>query len=1203
MLFYQRIGIWTGLSAIACILGLTPGVVAQIVPDNSLGSEGSIVTPNVNSIKGVIDRIDGGAIRGSSLFHSFQDLNVDTLQKVYFANPAGIEAILGRVTGTQSSSIFGTLGVLGNANLYLINPNGILFGQDAQLDISGSFFAGTNESLLLDNGYQFSTENPDTPPLLTLNISPGLQTGLPAQGVIYNRGNLFVGQNLTFVGQSIDLEGQLNAGEDLTVQGTDSLKIRDTITHPFIAQAGNQLLIQGNKVDVFALNHSASGFFSGGDMVFRSANAIGGNAHFFSGGNFWIEQTNGNPGDLSSSDDPVIRASGDVNFGSYTGASLHIFAGGSVTADSITVNGTDTTANSIQETVVLSDGTTIDVDGSETPTVDIRAGTTAFNPQGNTGDTTGFTPALNTTGTGTSADITIDQIFNFGGLVFLTNQYQPNPNLSGDITVDSRIRTPLGPDGGGKVVIDSRGKITTPSTLDTSGFDLSTFTFANPGGDITLLANGDIFMPNGSQIFSEGSAGGSITLKSQSAIIQEEAPSEASFIESAGYGDGQGGDVILEAPSIFLSNFVQSNLRQDAAGTGGKLIITADSLTANNAILVNVTRGGDGGKVIVNADSIELKDSQIGSRSVSGMEGDAGDVEINTDTLIAEGATPSVLSITEATGDGGKVTINANSISLLRGTQIRTTTIGTGDAGDVEINADDIVVDGAILRSIPGVPEPIPSVTAIASEVSGFGASPGGGNGGQIEINTRRLSVTNGAGISASTGQGKTGDAGEIVINASESVVFDGNPGEPFSPSGAFVGTLSGATGEGGSLAINTPSLSVTNGAQLEALTEGSGNAGKIEIDANSIFISGEDTGLFSNAAEGSSGDGGLIQVTGNALILKDGAQISTDTAGTGDAGNTVINVDNVINIMGEDTGIFSSTTSESTGNSGSIFIDPELVQIRDGGAISVDSEGTGTGGSIQLQGGRLILDNGRISAEAASDDGGNIALSLDDIIILRGGSLISATAGIESGFGNGGNIQIATPFVVAIPGQNSDITANAFQGDGGNISIATNTLFFIELRDLTNPREVMTNDITVTSDLGVDGTFSLSSPEIDPESGLIKLPDQLADTSNQVVKTCAAAEGNVFTITGRGGVPSDPTAPIRGQTLLSDVRDFAATAIDNEPQAQESVPNPGESTSEGRYLVEATGWVKNEQGEVELVAAVPQETLPNQYANCHSAR
>lgn len=117
-----------------CFFGSLSPAIGQINGDRTLGAESSVIVPNVN-IKGIpSDQIEGGAIRGTSLFHSFTEFSIREGRGAYFSNPAGIENILSRVTGTNPSNIFGRLGVLGNANLFLINPNGALvsassFGQ------------------------------------------------------------------------------------------------------------------------------------------------------------------------------------------------------------------------------------------------------------------------------------------------------------------------------------------------------------------------------------------------------------------------------------------------------------------------------------------------------------------------------------------------------------------------------------------------------------------------------------------------------------------------------------------------------------------------------------------------------------------------------------------------------------------------------------------------------------------------------------------------------------------------------------------------------------------------------------------------------------------------------------------------------------------------------------------------------------------
>ncbi|MCJ8280713.1 MAG: filamentous hemagglutinin N-terminal domain-containing protein, partial [Rivularia sp. ALOHA_DT_140] len=141
-------------------------VQAQLLPDKTLGNENSLVSP-INSLE---DRINGGAIRGSNLFHSFKEFNIDSNQSVYFNNPTAIKNILTRVTGSNQSQILGKLGVLGNANLFFINPNGIIFGKEASLDINGSFVSSTASYINFLDGKQFSAVSPETKPLLTICV-------------------------------------------------------------------------------------------------------------------------------------------------------------------------------------------------------------------------------------------------------------------------------------------------------------------------------------------------------------------------------------------------------------------------------------------------------------------------------------------------------------------------------------------------------------------------------------------------------------------------------------------------------------------------------------------------------------------------------------------------------------------------------------------------------------------------------------------------------------------------------------------------------------------------------------------------------------------------------------------------------------------------------------------------------------------------
>jgi filamentous hemagglutinin family protein len=331
----------------ALSVGVSDRVLAQIVPDNTLGAEGSVVTPNVN-IQGISsDRIDGGAPRGANLFHSFQEFNVGEGRGAYFANPTGIENILTRVTGGNASNIFGRLGVLGGANLFLLNPHGIVFGPNASLDIQGSFLATTAPRIQLgDSGY-FSASQPQTSSLLS--VSPGalfFSEIANQPGSIINRGNLSTGKHLTLSAGNLDLQGQLLSGGDLTLQAQDTVKVRDTVATPFLARTGGNLtIIAHGGIDILALNHpTQTPFVSGGNLSLISDGVISGDARFSSGGSFSVQTISGRLANFVSYYDPIISAEGDVDVAAnYTGTSLLVESKGNIRfGGNINITGPDT---------------------------------------------------------------------------------------------------------------------------------------------------------------------------------------------------------------------------------------------------------------------------------------------------------------------------------------------------------------------------------------------------------------------------------------------------------------------------------------------------------------------------------------------------------------------------------------------------------------------------------------------------------------------------------------------------------------------------------------------------------------------------------------------------------------------------------------------------------------------------------------------
>jgi filamentous hemagglutinin family protein len=169
---------------------------SNIQPDATLGAESSRIVPNFQGLR--VEVIQGGATRGINLFHSLREFNVSEGRGAYFFSPgADIQNILARVTGANRSEILGTLGTFGNSqpNLFLINPNGILFGQNASLDVQGSFIGTTANGVKFGNQGEFSATNPEPVPLLTINPSALFVNQINKSAAIQNNSVAYAGRD------------------------------------------------------------------------------------------------------------------------------------------------------------------------------------------------------------------------------------------------------------------------------------------------------------------------------------------------------------------------------------------------------------------------------------------------------------------------------------------------------------------------------------------------------------------------------------------------------------------------------------------------------------------------------------------------------------------------------------------------------------------------------------------------------------------------------------------------------------------------------------------------------------------------------------------------------------------------------------------------------------------------------------------------
>ena len=659
--------------------------------------------------------------------------------------------------------------------------------------------------------------------------------------------------------------------------------------------------------------------------------------------------------------------------------------------------------------------------------------------------------------------------------------------------------------------------------------------------------------------------------------------SQAASAEVSGEG---GGNVQIQARNISVlddSVIIANTLGRKNGGLFSVIASESVEIIGNNSSTNGIFTGffsgvelgatGNAGDINIETPQFNLsRFSQI-SASTSG-DGDAGDINLKIDTLDMRDDISSIFLASSANGDGGNLNINAADSVSLNDSLIGTVASQGGDTGDINIETPQLSLGNS----------------SIVSTVFG------NGNAGKINLKIDNLAVRDGSSIST-TAWGNA-DGGDLNIIAAESVKVVGfqvrSNGNVASSSISSNAEIT-ATGNAGNLNITTPRLEILEGGEVSANTRGSGNAGNIIIRAEEIKIAdpivefnGNVSGLLTNVSASGSGNGGSLDIEAKHLNIYNGGQINASTDGAGNAGIIDIRADK-IDLFGESSdGLFrSAITSSSTTNfnAGSINLNSNQINIRDGASVSVSSLSGGSAGNLTFNAETISLDNqASLQANVAVGNQGNINLT-SKFLLLRNGSNITTDA---TGTANGGNITINSPIIAGF--EDSDIIANAVRGNGGNIDITTQGILGLEFRD-----ELTENsDITANSQFGVNGTVEINNVGIDTSSTFIELPTSLTDPSQKIARGCSSNTDSSFIATGRGGIPQNPNESVDINPIWSDIRDNAAF---RKQRNSNTVENP--LLSNQPAIVEATGFMRNANGEIFLVALSSTRGTIKQFMTC----
>ncbi|MDJ0696017.1 MAG: filamentous hemagglutinin N-terminal domain-containing protein [Mastigocoleus sp. MO_167.B18] len=722
-------------------------VKAQIIPDTTLNSEISIV----NSIDEFNERINGGALRGANLFHSFREFNVGEGKGVIFAHPDGINNIFSRVTGNNPSNIFGKLGVSGTANLFLINPNGIVFGENATLDVQGSFVATTADAIRFGEGKFFSAREPESIPLLTISVPLGLQFNKSSTNK--NPGQIIVlgnGQGTRLTTELIDTLVGLRVARNQTL----ALVARE------ISLEGGTLKTDGGRIELGSVRNSGSvsvnaakkGWSLGyedvqnfGDIKLSQQSTV--DASGAGGGNIEVNARSLTLSDGSGIDVSTLRANSGGRL-SVNASELIELTGTSqdgqiqsglfaiVYSGNQSTRGSDIFINT--KGLIVRDGAQIQVVNqplSQGSSGDLQVN--AFDYINLLGESELFSSGLFTQsqglGTGGKLNIITNNLFvrggaqvsasalsqGLGGSLTVTSE---NIDISGTSAAGSQFPSGLfvqtqGKGNGGELQIFSKqltvrdgGRISVDSSLENAGnagilkieteklvirdgAQVTAGTLGSgQGGDLSVRASESVRLSGANSFLTTQSLGdgngGKLTIHTKKLILEN-----SSQVSTGTFGQGQGGNLTLTAIDLIeLSGFQTGLFSQTRGiGTAGNMNIRTEKLIIQDKGQISASTSdiGNGGDINLNSKSLILKnDAGINSNSLG--EGNAGDIIISLNQTLS--ANKGNINTSAQNSTGGGISINAKSIILRNNSDIRTDiSTGMGGGGNIDLTADTIV--------------------------------------------------------------------------------------------------------------------------------------------------------------------------------------------------------------------------------------------------------------------------------------------------------------------------------------------------------------------------------------------------------------------------------------------------------------------------------------------------------------------------------
>jgi filamentous hemagglutinin family protein len=1233
-----------GVFGIWLIFGVVPEIAqAQHMPSIAVDGHLAPARP-LNGPNYMIDA-DLGKQMGSNLFHSFSQFGLLRGETATFNPPSAgpsVTNVIGRVTGGTMSSIDGTIqSNIPKANLYLINPSGIVFGPTSTVNVSGSFHASTADYIKLADGARFQATNPDgstlssAPPAAFgfLNATPGMIT---VNGSAQSKLQVGSGQTLGLIGGPVSINGGRLSAPAGTIRVTSVAGqgevpgAKGTASKPTVTRYGPVDMTRLSRLDVSDPDNLGSGgsvFIRAGTLTVDGGSEVNGDNFGSDAGGRLVLRADGN---ITISDGAMVHAN-VVGLGLGRGAAISVKAG-SLSIHSAGI-GSTTNGSAGGGDISVNVAGALSIDGG--PNLGILTRSRSLESTGNAGKITIRAARLSltnsaeisslTSGPANSGSVSVD-----AGTLDLQNSSKVSSNTEG-----------LGT--GGDVAVST----TTASIRDISEINSGTLGRGNAGTvKVSVLGNLSIVGPPSNNTFSSDN--------NYSGIGTVANPNST----------GNAGNVFVSAGSLSIAGFLgeisSSTLGSGAAGkvsvdVAGPLSITGPRGNFPTGIVAAAFKDGTGnaGDVAVKAGSLSIVNQGEISATSAGI-GTGGSVSVMTpgplrlDGMGTSGTQIAASATATQSGHGGSVTVDAGTLTVLRGAQIASTTAGAGIGGTVQVTAhgplslsdplSGIVASAASSGNAGSVMVTAPQITItggaeIASTTAGTGAggsvnvtTPGAlllngfsdpntqiaasatgtqsGGGGLVMVDAGTLAVQGGAQIASTTAG--LGNGGLVQVTAHGPLTLS-DPG-----SGIVASTTS--SGNAGSVAVTAPQIAIASGGEVASTTNGTGVGGSVSVETpGALVLDGMGVGgteIAASAIGAASGPGGPVTVNAGSLTVQGGAQIASTTAGAGKGGTVQVTAHGPLSLSDLSSGIVALATETASGDAGSVMVQAPQITIAGGAEIASTTAGTGMGGSVNVTTpGALVLDgagvaNTQIAASAigtASGPGGAVTVDAGSLTVQGGAQIASSTAGP----GKGGDVGVMVATGVRLsgmaPARASGITTSAEPGSSGDagqvVLMAGGAIALSGGAEVASSTDGAGKGGTVQ--VTAHGPLSLS----DPSSGIVALATETAsgDAGSVMVQapqiTIAGGAQIASTTAGTGmGGSVDVTTP---GALVLDGAGVANTQIAASAIGTASGPggpvtvNAGSLTVQGGAQIASTTTGPGKGGDVS-VNVVSDISLPD---------